>query len=72
MSTERAVLTPVFEDDADGWVMARIAELPEVITAGRDREDAHEMLRDALREYLLFLIEDGRPLPRGVTLETPV
>jgi len=38
----------------DGWVQARIEELP-VITAGPTREDARELVLDALREYLLSL-----------------
>jgi len=49
---EKPTLTLVFEPVEDGWVMARIAELPAVITQGRNRDDAREMLADALREYL--------------------
>ena len=48
-------LTAVFEPVEDGWVQARIAELPGVITAAPDREAAKDMLADALREYLLAL-----------------
>ena len=48
-------LTAVFEPVEDGWVQARIAELPGVITAAPDREAAKDMLADALREYFLAL-----------------
>ena len=47
--------TAVYEPVEDGWVQARIKELPEVITAGRSLEEAKEMLEDALREYIVAL-----------------
>lgn len=48
-------LTAVFEPVDEGWTQARIVELPAVITAGPTRDEAREMLLDALREYLLSL-----------------
>jgi predicted RNase H-like HicB family nuclease len=53
-------LTAIYEPVEAGWVQARIEELPGVITAGRTREEAKELLLDALREYLLAL---GREMP---------
>lgn len=44
-----------YEPVEDGWVQARIEELPPVVTAGPTREDARELVLDALREYLLSL-----------------
>lgn len=49
--------TAVFEPVEDGWVQARLAELPAVITAAPTRDEAQELLLDALREYLLSLAE---------------
>jgi predicted RNase H-like HicB family nuclease len=52
-------LTAVFEPVEDGWIQARIAEIPGVITAAPDMESAKEMLADGLREYVLALGEVG-------------
>jgi hypothetical protein len=48
-------LTIVYEPVEDGWVQARVAELPAVITAAPSRPEARDMLLDALREYLASL-----------------
>lgn len=53
-------LTVVFEPVEDGWIQARIAEVPAVITVGRDRAEARSMIEDALREYLLA-VSDVEP-----------
>jgi len=55
-------LTAVYEPVENGWTQARIEELPAVITAGASLEDARELLRDALHEYLLSLLDDSKPL----------
>lgn len=54
MST-RLMLTAIFEPVEQGWVQARIVELPAVITAAPSRQEAEELLGDALVEYLLSL-----------------
>jgi len=46
-------LTPVFQQVENGWTQASLIELPGVITAAPSREEAQEMLLDALREFLL-------------------
>jgi predicted RNase H-like HicB family nuclease len=46
-------LTAVYEPVEDGWVQARIREMPGVITAAPTRAEAEAMLLDALREFLL-------------------
>ena len=56
MST-RMSLTAVYEPVENGWIQARIEELPAVITAGPTANQARELLLDALREYLLSLRE---------------
>lgn len=52
MSTEQRQYTVVYEDVEDGWVMARVPELPGAVTQGKDREEAREMIKDAV-ELLL-------------------
>lgn len=48
-------LTAIYEPVEDGWFEGRIAELPAVITAAPNLEDAKVLLRDALAEYLSSL-----------------
>jgi predicted RNase H-like HicB family nuclease len=50
--------TAVFETVEDGWVQARVAELPAVITVAPSLEEAKTLLLDAVREYLLSLHQD--------------
>jgi predicted RNase H-like HicB family nuclease len=45
----------IFEPVDDGWIQARIEELPGVITAAATRAEAKTQVVDALREYLLAL-----------------
>jgi predicted RNase H-like HicB family nuclease len=52
-------LTAIYEPVENGWVQARLREIPAVITCAPTREEAEELLLDAMREYLLSLIEDG-------------
>jgi hypothetical protein len=54
-------LSIVYEPVENGWVQARIEELAPVITAAPTREEAREMVLDALREYLLSLRSDVVP-----------
>jgi predicted RNase H-like HicB family nuclease len=48
-------LSVIFEPVENGWVQARIEELPGVITAAPTRDEARTQVIDALREYLLAL-----------------
>ncbi len=41
-----------FEPDEHGWVRATIEELPSVITCAPTLEEARELIRDALGEWL--------------------
>lgn len=50
--TAEAVFTAVYEDVENGWVQARIAEIPGVVTAAPTRDEATEMLLDAFAEYV--------------------
>jgi predicted RNase H-like HicB family nuclease len=50
----------VFELDEQGWVRATIEELPGVITCARTIEEARELVRDALNEWLAALTSEER------------
>jgi predicted RNase H-like HicB family nuclease len=56
-------LTVVYEHAGDGWILARIPELPGVFSQGRTREEARAMVRDALREMLLAWAQTGATTP---------
>jgi predicted RNase H-like HicB family nuclease len=60
---ERILLTPQFDEVDNGWVEARIKELPEVITAAPTQAEARALLEDALSEYWASLRAEGKPLP---------
>lgn len=57
-------LTPVYQQVESGWTQAELVELPGVITAAQSREEAQEMLLDALREFLLSF----GPVPAAVPM----
>jgi predicted RNase H-like HicB family nuclease len=65
-------LSIIYETVENGWIQARIAELPEVITAAPTRAKAKDMVLDALREYLLSLTKrpegDGEREPVALTI----
>jgi predicted RNase H-like HicB family nuclease len=71
--------TAVFEEVEDGWTQARIAEVPGVITAGSNRQEARDLLQDALREYFASFMEprddldgiDDRELLRVELVDVP-
>jgi predicted RNase H-like HicB family nuclease len=58
MAANELSYTAVYEQVEGGWTQARIVEVPGVITAGASRDEARELLRDALREYLASFMED--------------
>jgi predicted RNase H-like HicB family nuclease len=53
-------LTIAFDEpDEDGWVVARVVEVPGALSQGRTREEARENVIDALR--LMLTPDDGDP-----------
>ena len=60
---KRILLTPLFEEVDNGWIQARLKELPEVITAAPTQAEARQLLQDALSEYWASLRDEGKPLP---------
>ena len=45
------------ESDEDGWIVARVVEVPGAVSQVRTREEAHENVIDALR--LMLSPDDG-------------
>lgn len=65
--------TAVYEPTEDGWIFARVLEVPGAFSQGRGMEEARQMLRDAL----LLMLEANREEAEkemegreGVTRET--
>lgn len=52
-------LTAVYEPVENGWIQARIREMPGVITAAPTQAEAEDLLLDALREFLLSFAGDA-------------
>ena len=69
--SESLRLTVIYEDGDDGWVVARIREVPAAMSQGRTREEARENVIDALRELALSYLEEVQtaPLPAGAMSE---
>lgn len=47
------------EPDEDGWIVARVVEIPGTLSQGRSREEARENVVDALR--LMLTPDDDDP-----------
>jgi predicted RNase H-like HicB family nuclease len=56
----RMDLHVVFEPDEQGWVRATIEELPAVITCAPTLDEARDLVRDALDEWLAALTSEER------------
>jgi len=58
--SEKLQLTIVFDEpDEQGWIVARVIEVPGALSQGRDRAEARENVIDALR--LMLLPDDDDP-----------
>jgi predicted RNase H-like HicB family nuclease len=49
----------------DGYWVAECPSLPGCVSQGKRREEAVANAREAIREYVLALEEDRRPVPPG-------
>jgi predicted RNase H-like HicB family nuclease len=72
--TDTFDLTIVYEPDSDGWIMVSIPEVPGVLSQGRTRAEAREMVLSALNDWLRFYLEDqagdkGPEIPAGADTE---
>jgi predicted RNase H-like HicB family nuclease len=59
-TVDRIRLTAVFEPGEDGWINARVLELPGANTCARSVEEAKEMLADAVRELVASYADEAR------------
>jgi predicted RNase H-like HicB family nuclease len=57
-------LTILFDETDDGWVAARIAEVPAAISQGRTHDEARANVIDALHDLLDPHSRPTRPLER--------
>jgi predicted RNase H-like HicB family nuclease len=56
--TDRLRFTIAFDEpDEEGWIVARVVEVPGAMSQGRTREEARENVIDALR--LMLSPDDG-------------
>ncbi len=70
--SESLRFTVIYEDAGDGWTLARIAEVPEVITQGATEAEARSMVESALREWLELYVQEHSPeaeVPAGARSE---
>jgi predicted RNase H-like HicB family nuclease len=58
----RLRLTVQYEEGQDGWIIARVRELPAAMSQGRNRQEARENVLDALQELALSFL-GGEPTP---------
>lgn len=49
--------TVIYQEVEDGWIMARVPELPGAVTQGRDLAEARSMIKEAV-ELLLECYRD--------------
>lgn len=52
----------VYEKSGKGW-SAYVPDLPGVVTTGPSKEDAKELIREAIEFHLEGLREDNLPIP---------
>lgn len=56
--SERLRMTIAYDEpDEDGWIVARVVEVPGAISQGKTRREAHDNVVDALR--LMLSPDDG-------------
>jgi predicted RNase H-like HicB family nuclease len=56
-SVDRMRLTAVYEPDENGWINARVLEIPGINTCAPSQDEAREMLADAVREFVAALAD---------------
>jgi predicted RNase H-like HicB family nuclease len=57
----------IFEKSATGWG-AYVPDLPGVITTGQTKEEAQDLIREAIEFHLDGLREDNLPIPEPIVL----
>ena len=62
---ETRVFTIVYEVAEEGGYTVRCPSLPPIVTEGDTIDEARQMALDAIKGYLAYLKDQGRPLPAG-------
>ena len=47
-----------YADAGDGWTLARVREIPAIVTQGATVDEARDMVRSALRDWLEHYVAD--------------
>lgn len=55
--------TAIFEPAEEGGYVVSVPALPGCMTQGETFEEAHEMIKDAIKGYLAVLKEEGEKIP---------
>jgi predicted RNase H-like HicB family nuclease len=72
VARESLHLTITYERGDDGWIIARIRQVPAAVSQGRTKAEARANVVHALRELALSFIEEGDDGPDSETLEVTV
>lgn len=59
--SEPLKLTVIYEDAGEGWVMARVPEVPGAISQERTRAEAREAVVEAVRDLLELRLRPAVP-----------
>ena len=59
-------LTAIYEHTEDGWWIVSVPEIPGAVSQGRTREEAREMIKDAVRMLLEVRREDAKRETEGI------
>jgi antitoxin HicB len=59
--------TVVLEPEDEGGFTVRVPALPEIVTYGKDEQEALEMAQDAIRLVLEDMAARGEPIPAAPT-----
>jgi predicted RNase H-like HicB family nuclease len=63
-------LTILYEEGEDGWIVVSIPEVPGVLSQGKTREEAREMVLDALAGMLELRAAEHKPQGKAVGSES--
>ena len=63
MAVHTRTFSVVLEPEPEGGFMVRVPSLPEIVTYGKDEQEALAMAEDAIRLVLEDCIARGEPIP---------
>ena len=61
----------LFDRLPEGGYQVIVPALPEIVTYGRDLEEARQMAQDAILCHIRGLLKDGEEIPQDSLLESP-